>query len=50
MRVMSSGPLIGSGKPGKFSMSVVSMSCPPGRSVPIGSPSNTSGSSAARAA
>ena len=44
MAVMSSGPMIPSGKPGKFSTSVVSMSWPPGWSlVEDGSPSITSG-------
>ena len=39
---MSSGPMMPSGKPGKFSTSVVSMSWPPGWSlVEDGSPSRT---------
>jgi hypothetical protein len=50
IRSMSSGPVICSGKPGKFSMSVVDMSCPPGMSVPTGSPSKTTGFRFARAA
>ena len=50
MLAMSSGPMIPSGKPGKFSTSVVSMSCPPGWSlVEDGSPSMTRGSRLARA-
>ncbi len=48
---MSSGPMIPSTNPGKFSTSVVSMSWPPGWSlVEEGSPSMTSGASWARAA
>ena len=44
MWAMSSGPVTPVGKPGKFSMSVVSMSWPPGWSVvEDGSPSITSG-------
>ena len=39
MRSMSSGPWMPSGKPGKFSTSVVSMSCPP-----AALPSTSSGS------
>ena len=47
---MSSGPMIPSGKPGKFSTSVVSMSWPPGWSlVDDGSPSITRGARLARA-
>ena len=50
MWAMSSGPVMPVGKPGKFSMSVVSMSWPPGWSVvEDGSPSITSGRSRARA-
>src|SRR5690349_15880012 len=50
-RTMSSGPMIPSGKPGKFSTSVVSISWPPGWSeVDEGSPSMTSGARLARAA
>ena len=44
-------PPIPSGKPGKFSTSVVSMSCPPGtRSLPAARPGNMSGLRLARAA
>ena len=50
-RPMRSGPMMPSGKPGKFSTSVVSMSCPPGWSeVEDSSPSITSGARLARAA
>jgi len=45
MRSMSSGPWIPSGKPGKFSTSVVMVSCPPGCI-----PSMTTGANSARAA
>ena len=49
-RTISSGPMTPSGKPGKFSTSVVSMSWPPGWSlVDEGSPSSTSGARLARA-
>ena len=49
-RIMSSGPMTPSGKPGKFSTSVVSISCPPGWSeVEEGSPSITRGARLARA-
>ena len=49
-RDMSSGPMMPSGQPGKFSTSVVSMSWPPGWSlVEEGSPSMSSGSRFARA-
>ena len=48
--IMSSGPMMPSGNPGKFSTSVVSMSCPPGWSdVDDGSPSMTRGFRFARA-
>ena len=48
---MSSGPMIPLTNPGKFSTSVVSMSCPPGWSlVEEGSPSMTTGDSWARLA
>lgn len=50
IRSMSAGPLMASGNPGKFSMSVVSISWPPGSSVPRGSPSKTRGARLARAA
>ena len=47
--VISSGPMIPSGNPGKFSTSVVNMSCPPGWSlVEDGSPSINNGSRLAR--
>ena len=50
MFAMSSGPVIPWGNPGKFSMSVVSINCPPGWSVvDEGSPSMTMGWSCARA-
>ena len=42
---ISSGPWMPSGKPGKFSTSEVSMSCPPGAE-----PARTTGSRLARAA
>ena len=45
IRSISSGPRIASGKPGKFSTSVVMVSCPPGCS-----PSMSSGFRLARAA
>ena len=49
-RIMSSGPMMPSGQPGKFSTSVVSMSWPPGWSlVDEGSPSISSGARLARA-
>ena len=49
-RIISSGPMMPSGKPGKFSTSVVSISWPPGWSlVLLGSPSMTSGARLARA-
>ena len=48
---ISSGPMIPSGKPGKFSTSVVSISWPPGWSLVLdGSPSMTRGARLARAA
>ena len=47
---ISSGPMMPSGNPGKFSTSVVSISWPPGWSlVEDGSPSISSGSRLARA-
>jgi hypothetical protein len=50
MFCISSGPMMPFGKPGKFSTSVVSMSCPPGWSVvDDGSPSMMSGARLARA-
>ena len=50
MRCINSGPCTPSGKPGKFSTSVVSINWPPGWSlVDDGSPSMTSGASDARA-
>ena len=50
IRCMSSGPMIPSGKPGKFSTSVVSINWPPGWSlVLLGSPSMTRGARLARA-
>mmetsp|Transcript_9820 Transcript_9820/g.24861 ORF Transcript_9820/g.24861 Transcript_9820/m.24861 type:complete len:220 (+) Transcript_9820:913-1572(+) len=42
IRSMRSGPVIPSGNPGKFSTSVVVMSCPPG-TPPAETPSNMSG-------
>jgi hypothetical protein len=50
IRPISSGPMTPSGNPGKFSTSVVSISCPPGWSdVLETSPSITSGARLARA-
>ena len=46
MESISSGPMIPSGKPGKFSTSVVFISAPPA----VTEPSKTSGCSSARAA
>ncbi len=46
MESISSGPMIASGKPGKFSTSVVCMSAPPA----VTEPSKTKGFSSARAA
>ena len=50
MRSMSSGPRMPSGKPGKFSTSVVVVSCPPAATPPAMRPSSISGRMLARAA
>ena len=46
MFIIRSGPMMPSGKPGKFSTSVVFISAPPASTAPV----STSGSSEARAA
>jgi hypothetical protein len=49
-RSHSSGPRMPSGKPGKFSTSVVVVSCPPAAIPPARKPSKSTGLSSARAA